>query len=334
MDNFYGLKDNKGIKSMAQYYKGLGLYSNLFSSDRVERTWAFSDALSILDDNHTILVSTNGAWDNAGYRASRRYGEGCFNRSELRKELVGYRNDAYLSNNATIERDIIYSADNKTALFSFDSFVFGSSDQVFNDGGTIKDTAKTYDTFFKLIDVIQRVKEHGNVENIIFDVSLNGGGTVGIMMKLLGLMSKDNSSYLAFYEDTTSILVTYDTKIDINNDGVYDTSDCFGDEFNFYILTSDYSFSCANAFPCIAQVKNYAKIIGQKSGGGECAVAIHYLPNSEYVYHSSNLHLGYFDEQQNVFKGFESGATPDISVPVGANFYSIEYLNGAIANAQ
>ena len=54
------------------------------------------------------------------------------------------------------------------------------------------------------------------------------------------------------------------------------------------------------------------KIIGENSGGGECAVAIHYLPNSQYVYHSSNLHLGIFDQTKKEFHGFENGADPDI----------------------
>ena len=330
MDHFYGLKNQKGIKSMADYYAEKGFYSNLFSSDSGTRTMAFSDALSCLDDNHTILYGVNDTWGDPNYQPIRRYGDGCHSRSRLRSELKGYRDDAGI----TADRDIVYSADGKTALFSFDSFSFGSSSQVFNEDKSIKETAKNYDTFFLFLDVFNRIKQHGSVENIIFDVSLNGGGTVGVMMKLLGLLSKDNSSYLAFYDDTTTQLAIYNSQVDINNDEKYDTDDCFGDDYNFYILTSDYSFSCGNAFPCIAQVKNYAKIIGQKSGGGECAVSVHFLPNSEYVYHSSNLHLGYYDEQMNEFKGFENGATPDIELPINANFYSIETLNTAITNAQ
>jgi len=83
-------------------------------------------------------------------------------------------------------------------------------------------------------------------------------------------------------------------------------------------------------FPCSAQLLGDAKIIGQKSGGGECAVSIHYLPNSQYVYHSSNLHLGYYDEDNKKFIGYEGGATPDIEVAVNADFYDIDKLAAAI----
>ena len=126
----------------------------------------------------------------------------------------------------------------------------------------------------------------------------------------------------------------YQPHVDINGDGYYDQEDCFGDDFNIYILTSDCSFSCGNAFPCAAQLDGSAKIIGQKSGGGECVVGIHYLPNSQYVYHSSNTHIGVASVDESEFIGFESGATPDFEVEIGEDFYSVEYLNSLIRNAQ
>ena len=219
-------------------------------------------------------------------------------------------------------------------MFAFDKFAFGTSAQVFNDDESIKDTAKEYDTYFQLIDAFTKIKEKGGVENIILDISLNGGGVVGVLIKLLALISKNNTSRFCFYEAVTKQAIIYTSQVDINGDGEYDLADCFGDEFNFYILTSDASFSCGNAFPCIAQIAGDAKIIGQKSGGGECAVAVHYLPNSEYVYHSSNIHIGHLDDDTNTFTGFESGAIPDIPLAIDENFYSIENLNYAIKNAQ
>ena len=335
MDNFYGLKDYKGMKSAASYYQNKGFYDGLFAEDPATRTWAYSDALAILDDNHTALISVNPTWGLNSYKATRRYGDNCRARSVQRNELGVEREEAYTAmGHATAEQDIVYSSDGKTALFSFDSFTFGSSIEVFNDDGTISTTAKNIDTYFKLINVFQTIKNKGTVENVVLDVSLNGGGTVGVMMKLLALISKDNNGYLALYEDTTTQLSIATAQVDINDDGVYDTQDCFGDDFNIYIVTSDCSFSCGNAFPCIAQAKGYAKIIGQKSGGGECAVSVHYLPNSEYVYHSSNLHLGIYDEATETFTGFENGATPDIEYGLGNPSYKVDNLNNAILNAQ
>ena len=330
MDHFYGLKEYKGYKSFSKYLKNYGIYNNLFVTDPVTRTWAYSDGLAILDDNHTGLISVNKAWGNPTYVATRRYGEECYKRARMEKELSEKRKSVYDRAVKTVESDIFYSEDGKTALFSFDSFEFGTKDQVFNEDKTIKETAKDYDTFFKLIDAFERIKAKGTVENVVLDIALNGGGYVGIMLKLIGLVSKDNSSHMAFFDDSTNSATIYSSQIDSNGDKKYDTDDCYGDDFNIYLLTSDCSFSCGNAFPCIAQMKNGVKIIGQKSGGGECVVAVHYLPNSEYVYHSSNIHIGLFDGQNMTFKGFESGATPDIEITDTNNFYNIEYLNTAI----
>lgn len=334
MDNFYGLKENKGFKSAATYYKNKGFYNDLFVEDPEARTWAYSDALSVLDDNHTALVSVNSTWGNQYYKPSRRYGDGCRARNATRGDLEPEREDNYTRMQDINSHDVVISSDKKTAFFSFDSFTFGTTSQVFNEDGTVKGSAKDFDTFFKMIDVLQYIKSVGTVENVILDVSLNGGGTVGVMMKLLALISKDNNSNLAMYDGPTTQLVNINSQVDINGDGVYDTEDCFGDDFNFYILTSDCSFSCGNAFPCVAKAEGYAKIIGQKSGGGECAVSIHYLPNSEYVYHSSNTHLGLYDQATNTFKGFENGAIPDIDYPFVPRYYMIDNLNTVIQNSQ
>ena len=170
------------------------------------------------------------------------------------------------------------------------------------------------------------------VQNVILDIATNGGGVVGVMMKLLSLLSKDNDSSIFMRFDKSDQIIEYKSFVDINNDGEYTLQDSFGRLFNFYILTSDCSFSCGNAFPCYAQKEGIAKIIGQTSGGGECAVAIHYLPNSEYIYHSSNLHLGYYDYENKQFIGFESGATPDYPIEtVDADFFNINKLNALIS---
>ena len=333
MDNFYGLRDIRNIKNFKKYYSEQhNIYNLLTSSDNESRGFAYSDALSILDDNHTLLVSANKSWGEDVASRYRRYGEACYRRSTIRTSLNQYRSAAYGEQQA--QKDILFSQDGKTALFSFDSFKFGSSEEVFNEDKSIKDTAGEYDTFYLLVDVFNELKNRGNVENIILDISLNGGGVLGVMLKLLALISKDNSSKVTMYEDTNGQTVSYAPRIDVNGDKKYDADDVFGDDFNFYILTSDCSYSCGNAFPCAAQLHGDAKIIGQKSGGGECVVSIHYLPNSQYVYHSSNTHLGIWDEQNKKFNGFENGATPDIELTIDDSFYDIDALNLAIQNAQ
>ena len=332
MNNFYGLKTNKGISSMTSYYKKQNLYNGLFSSNASTRSQAYADCLDCFDDNHTALVSVNNAWGEKNYIV-RRLSKGIASRNRLRQTLNETR-DAYYAQlfpNKEVEPgdEIVYSQDGKTAMYMFNSFSFTTSDVLNGDN---LDKLYKEDTYLNLVHIFETLKAKG-VQNVILDISTNGGGTVGVMIKLLALLSKDNQAKTTYMEFPSNQIVSMIGSVDSNGDGQYDANDCYGNTFNFYILTSDCSFSCGNAFPCIAQIAGSAKIIGQKSGGGECAVSIHYLPNSQYVYHSSNLHLGYYNDATKEFIGFENGATPDIEIKNTNDFYDIEKLNSLIVNA-
>lgn len=310
MQNFYGLRQYHGIENMKQFYKQKGLYDKFYSGVASTRGYAFSEAVNLFDDNHTGVVRVNSAW---GENVRAPYAKGIVARNKLEERLTTLRKEKYQGTSTVepAEGDIRYSDDGKTAMFYFDSFKYGTYDQVFDNSGRVKADAYKYDTFFLFRDTLKEISNRGSVENVIIDVSLNGGGTLGVLIKLLPLLSKNNHSSISFYDDSEEMAFTYRSSSDINGDGLYNQNDAYGNRFNFYILTSDCSFSCGNAFPCYAQAIG-VKIIGENSGGGECAVAIHYLPNSQYVYHSSNLHLGIFDQTKKEFHGFENGADPDI----------------------
>ncbi len=324
LDNFYGLKEYKGINKAIDYCKEIGTYDKMLSNKDSERAQAYADTLSKLDDNHTALVAGNETWGEQSF-ITRQYGDGCKNRSALRNQLVDLRTSSTHISYFSGEEPIV-SSDGKTAMYLFDSFVYGTSEQVFNNDRTIKEDAWKYDSFFALIRLFNRLKEVGNVKNVVLDMSTNGGGVLGVLMKLSALISKTNLGALYYYEAGSKQVGIAHSKIDIDADGFYDRNDCFGDDFNIYLLTSDCSFSCGNAFPCQAKIDGSAKIIGQKSGGGECAVGIHNLPNGQYVYHSSNLHIGYYNDENRTFTGFEDGATPDIEINNYNDFYNIDRL--------
>ena len=311
MQNFYGLRSHYGIENMKKYYQEQNLYNDFYSQGSSTRAFALSKAVNIFDDNHSAIISVNSAW---GENARAPYGKGIQARNALEKRLMTLRKEKYQGNNTSVEPlegDIVYSADGKTAMFYFDSFKYGTTDEVFNNNGSVKNTAYKYDTFILFRKTLAEIAKHSQVKNIIIDVSLNGGGTLGVMMKLLPFLSKNNTANVSFYDGAEEVAFTYTSHSDVNGDGQFNENEAYGDQFNFYILTSDWSVSCGNAFPCFAQEMG-VKIIGETSGGGECAVSIHYLPNSQYIYHSSNLHIGSYNSANKSFKGFEDGATPDI----------------------
>ena len=331
LDNFYGLREYKGMTSAKEYCRAIGTYDRLFVTDGATRSQAYAETLDRFDDNHTALVAGSYAWGGQNYIA-RQYGTGCLNRSALRGQLNRIRKDS-TSNAYQNASEALISDDGKTAMFLFNEFFYGSSAEVFNDDGTIKETARNFDSYFNMLGFFKDLQALGTVENVILDMSTNGGGVLGVLMKLLALISKNNLGNLYYLEAATSQVGIAKTMVDSDGNSIFNADDCYGDDFNIYLLTSDCSFSCGNAFPCLAKRMGCAKVIGQKSGGGECAVAIHYLPNGEYVYHSSNLHIGYYDMTEKVFTGFEDGAQPDILVNDYNDFFNINKLNALIQNS-
>ena len=128
------------------------------------------------------------------------------------------------------------------------------------------------DSFGFVLSRFKRAKQEG-VKNIVIDICSNGGGdsyaNIGLLSLLNGGVGFDCS------KDTFNKYDMVDEYIvDINLDGKYDEQDkeaAKSFDFNIGILTSYYSFSCANFFPACAKELGI-KILGQKSGGGSCSI--------------------------------------------------------------
>lgn len=320
MDNYFGLAHTRNIASMARYYKQQSYYDYFFSNDTDKRNEAFYAAIGLLDDGHSAVSEDNSApWYTKSYSYGGTHLQEMF---KVRSNLSSLRGQFYTQNNKQVG-DILYSNSGKLAFFSFDSFAF---DEEAYEGGNLKPDLYKTDTFFSFIKNFEDIKSKGGVETIVIDVSLNGGGVVGILMKLLALLSKDNEAPMYFMDDSTLMVEKDVVSVDSNGDDIYNQKDCYGNDFNFAILTSGYSFSCGNALPFYASKNGYATIIGQTSAGGECAVDESYLPSGEHFYHSSNLHLGYFDEETNVWEGDENGAPVDFEIDY-SQFYDLENMD-------
>lgn len=311
MDNFYGLRKEKGITSFKQFLKSKNVYNDLFSTNDFLRGCAYYTALSLMDDGHTAVISINDTWGEAD-SGPMYVGQKTSNRGAEYRAIRDVRANQNQYPNFIVEDGVRYSDSGKTAIIIFDGFSFGKDDEVFNPDGTIKEDAYLYDTYLRVARSLETIRNKGTVENVVLDISLNGGGTLAIMMKLLAIISKDNVSNTHFFDDAAKYVYLYKGAVDTNLDNEYDASDAYGNDFNFFVATSAMSYSAANAYAYYAKKDDIATIIGRKTGGGECAVSIHYLPNSQYVYHSSNLHIGFYNESEGKFYGNEAGVEPDI----------------------
>ena len=315
MDSYYGIAKEKGIESMTDYFENFAL-SNLFlDEDSEKRGSAYNKAFQMLNDLHSGYSYSARFSESASSDGSYVYSQTFYNdRSCLNALVVAMRNETIKkyneANNTEAEfYNVRYSKDNKYAYFSFDGFTsfnyFGSGD--------IPENEQLNDSFYLFVKNLNEAKAKG-VKRVIIDDSCNGGGYVTIMGKLLALMSKDNKSEMYISNDNNNSLLKITTRVDSNKDGVYDENDCFGNDFEFYIVTSNYSFSCGNAFPFYAQAYGLARIVGNKSGGGECAVFNYSFPTGQGISYSSPYHIGYYNADTKVFSGDEGGAIPNYGI--------------------
>lgn len=159
-----------------------------------------------------------------------------------------------------------------TAFIYFESFAesFGEAAYYYR-----LPSARVYDasTFGLFYDAFAKIKKAPQVKKVVIDVSNNGGGIVGALTAALGFLSPDGEVNLTYYHTLNQNYCSEWYHVDTNLDGKFDARDGFGGQYDFYILTSGYSYSCGNALPFFAQVDGLAKIIGEQPGGGDCVVA-------------------------------------------------------------
>ena len=308
---------------MAKFLDNTTYADDMLSPEGKVRARAYSYAVSILNDGHTGF--TGSSTTNEGTALGISYVQTlALDRVSLQRILKD-RRDAQLKKEGKDVKDVRYSSDGKVAYFSFDEFAAVNYDS----GEGRPSGIETEDTYLYFLNQLKTIKAKGGVEKIVIDDTINGGGYVGQLCKLLCLMSKDNSSTVYYRCRENNAIGRMVSKVDVDLNGKIDEEDVtFGNNFKFYILTSSYSFSCGNAFPSYAKDFKLAMTVGSKSGGGECVVGGSQLPYNSYVNYSSNFHLGYYNATEKTFSGYEEGAAPDISF--AGNFYDVDEVANAI----
>ena len=165
------------------------------------------------------------------------------------------------------------------------------------------------DSMVIFLDALNKAEEDPEVENFIVDITSNGGGSADIVMAMTSLIMDE--SYLCYDNPLTGqrTIVTYE--VDRNFDGVFDKKDKdVKYNLNFAVLASDISFSCGNLFPSMLKDAG-VPVIGEKSGGGSCAIQAMCTADGFCFQISS------FRSRLNTLAGenIDTGIVPDIVIP-------------------
>lgn len=322
LDNRYGFAKDYNISSMKYFYSKYypNYYNYLTSADPDERFAGYSACLSAFGDMHSRMLLNAGMWGESGetYVSS----EIELNYRNVQKQLKQQR-EAHFSEHGLDINAIEYSQDGKTALFRFDSFSGCMNPK--DEHGNIRDDIYLEDTFYYIVHQLKEIYNHSrNVTNVVMDISLNGGGYVIIMQKILALLGDMTSSTYS-YSDRRDYL--YESKVTVNPEEV-DLNFTPKKYFDFYMLTSPCSFSCGNALPCFARHQGLAKTIGENSGGGECTVETVCTPGGHYFCFSTDNRMVDYDNGQ--YYHVEQGCGVDY--PLGyQSYYDIEAIAALLA---
>ncbi|MBQ7250645.1 MAG: hypothetical protein IJS37_04815 [Bacilli bacterium] len=301
-DELYGLKEElaakQGYTDFDTFVTAKGLKNDLLSLDSLVYDEALADfTMRYVDDGHTKYIARSiysGETEKSAsataveHQGPRRGGllEKLSEYTTLRKEKTG------------LENPLGVYMEGETAVIRFDAFSHAAGYIP-----ALPEDAKDYGLQFVLslstpwgFDMaFEEIKKNSDVKNVVLDLTCNGGGMVMTLPYLAAFFTADPT--LWSHDALMGVDREFHYNVDLNHNGIFgEPEDTYAGKYDFYLLTSDFSFSCGTAFPAMAKTAG-VKTIGMRSGGGACSVG-YYSDGSGSLYSTSSpLQIGTVDEK-------------------------------------
>lgn len=265
-DYFFGLKDVNDVKD---YYEALEDYrSDIEYGNDTRHYRAITDFLYAQDDIHTSPLM-NGIYED---QLSFQYTLNDLG-SRTRTYYEAYNNET-LRAHCEAGSDVTISGDGTKAIIKVDGFD--------------KEPMKAFEGFMDEVD------SEGTVEDVVIDLSCNGGGVIGSMIEVLGYMTDEPIRFHTKSETDNSrahSVTSYETGIEAR-------------DYDFHILSSPLSYSAANSMISLAKDNDLATIIGQDSSGGASSVMTNITPSGT-VFFMSGPNIMTDEEYNSIEYGIE-----------------------------
>ena len=314
-DKVYSVKEAKKVSSFDTLFTQKGYKDNLKSTNIRTYEEAMIKFLNTeIDDGHTGAV-TSSIFDyvnraiisecNAKYPLNRTLG------------IDNKKNEYYSQRYAQYDFatfGIRMEAGEDTAYLSFDGFLanfgFPGSFRNYSANSDLEELRKG-DTCGYMATCIMKIEEYNKdsknttkIKNIVVDITANGGGDMTVLPYVACIMTKDPK--LCVGDSRTGQVIEYHYEADFDGDGTY--GDTYADKYNFFLLTSDASFSCGSSLPSMVKGTN-VKIIGIAGAGGASPITT-FVDASGFVYKTSGQ-FGVYYKDGNDYKTIENGVPVD-----------------------
>lgn len=314
-------KDNINLFNDSIFAAGLGF--DLLSTDTATYDKALVRFLEgYIDDGHTSyfepsMYQSKGAVSFYNdYRKAvlgPRYSGLGVDRKKLlalREAAVGKPGLFYVSDGGT----------KRMAVLAFDGFEMGDPSKISSSDPNyyVKLALTNTYAFFKAAFADLAKTEHSSVHNVVFDLSINAGGAVNQCL-----------AALCFLEDPANFAFPQRNQLDGSvTKFKYNVTDENGASlkksgYNFYVLTSGFSFSCANTFPSVCKYQLGVPIVGKKSGGGAGVVKPTQTTDGATFQTSSSREIRGFKDGMDF--SVDAGVPVDLEIPY-EDYYSGESL--------
>jgi len=319
LDLYYGLADAHEIDSFQDFFMETGLYEDLLSPDGAVYSQAlYKLAYGYLADGHTNMVApshyvgTEAALDpliQGGYSPALL--DNLYNKARYAEARL----EAYPEGMPG------YEEIGNTAYVTFDMFLMAQQDYYSEPA-----TADAMDTVGLVSYAHSQIMREGSpIENVVIDLSNNGGGQADAAIYVMGWFL--GSCNLNFVDTINGGQSSVQYMVDVNLDRAFDENDSVSSK-NLYCIISPKSFSCGNLVPATFKSSGKVTLLGQPSSGGACVVMQGSTADGTLFSYSSNQRLS--TVLNGAYTDVDGGVEPDIPITKIDSFYDREFLTDYI----
>lgn len=320
LDCFYGLKESHNISDFDSLLLQTDYFQRILNSDAAVADAALQDFINYyLDDLHSDYRMNSYL---TGANTELPTGQGFSARAD---SMNGQLYNQVLRTHQP-EGLPAYQEVGNTAYVTFNSFTMVHDPDYYyqldlDDQDCIDDTVSLIAFAHHQI-----TRENSPIENVVLDLSLNGGGRA------------DAAIYVISWFLGEAAITNVDTFTDAQRSGVYVTDvnmdydfnmdDWLLYKYNLYCLVSPYSFSCGNLVPWAFKANGAVTLIGRATGGGSCLVQAMSTAWGTIYQMSGFKRLAFV--KNGSFYDVDRGVEPDVVLTKLNSFYDRNVLTDII----
>ena len=316
LDTLYGLKEDHKITSFDQLFKEVGFQEALKGTNAVDADKAVYRLITeYLDDVHSNWYDFSYLVGEIDYSA---LGTSRARVSDALTRYKGARAKAYPDGVPG------YEEVGNTAYITFDEFTAYPYAKSYYE---TENTLELRDTIGLIMYAHEQItRENSPIENVVLDLSCNGGGDANaaefIIAWFLGVGS------VGMEDDMTGAMCVSSYRADVNRDHVFNEKDTLGDR-RLFCLISPVSFSSGNLVPCMFKESGVVTLLGRNSAGGACVIQPISSAWGTSFRISSPRRLSFM--KNGSFYDIDRGAEPDFVLTNPAAYYDratlTDYIN-------